>query len=281
MSKDYLVTIPQMRQVYYDTYANFPATGLKEGDLAYATDRKTLYRWKGAAWEAISIYSGAGIYGNIPTAANLPDGSMFYATDKFTVYMVDGGAWTSIAATDFPMKLKRVATRYVVPGWYSRQTLNQSVGSNLFLVPIFVSEDTSFTRIGVSVKVAETGKLARLGLYNWTDGIPSSLLLDAGTVSLAAIAWVEINITQNLTRGYYFTALVTDSTTAELEGLNTNEAIQTPVAGYETGGISPPRDCILVKTASSAYVASGLPDPCPATNAESTANSNFIRMREN
>lgn len=32
--------IPRMRRIIYTTYAAFPTTGLKVGDLAYASDKK-------------------------------------------------------------------------------------------------------------------------------------------------------------------------------------------------------------------------------------------------
>ncbi len=49
-----LTPIPRMRAVHYDTYANLPTTGLFVGDLGYANDNLVLYRWSGAAWQAIS-----------------------------------------------------------------------------------------------------------------------------------------------------------------------------------------------------------------------------------
>lgn len=47
--------IPSLRQVIYDTYANFPSAGLAKGDLGWATDQECLYRWSGSAWQTISI----------------------------------------------------------------------------------------------------------------------------------------------------------------------------------------------------------------------------------
>ncbi len=55
------VPIPRIRRVIYDTYANLPTTGLFEGDLGYATDQLALYRWSGAAWQAIAQGAAAQI----------------------------------------------------------------------------------------------------------------------------------------------------------------------------------------------------------------------------
>jgi len=49
-----VVTIPQIRNIYYTTYALLPTTNLRIGALGYATDLKTLYRWSGAAWQNIT-----------------------------------------------------------------------------------------------------------------------------------------------------------------------------------------------------------------------------------
>lgn len=48
-----VTTIPRLRRVFYDTYANFPTDAAPE-DLAYATDTLRLYRWNGAAWQPIT-----------------------------------------------------------------------------------------------------------------------------------------------------------------------------------------------------------------------------------
>ena len=93
-----LKPISYIRQVIYTTYANFPAGGLKPGDLAYATDRLVLYRWSGTAWQATTIYSSSGTAGAIPAAADLPNGSLYYETDTTILKQVQAGAWAVILA---------------------------------------------------------------------------------------------------------------------------------------------------------------------------------------
>jgi len=88
-----IVAIPHVRKVFYTTYATFPASGITVGDLAYATDLRCLYRWSGASWDAISIYSLAGLAGDIPAAGTLPNGSIYYATDTAIFYIKQGAAW--------------------------------------------------------------------------------------------------------------------------------------------------------------------------------------------
>ena len=73
-----VTTIPQLRRVYYDTYANLPTVGVKTGDLGYATDLLVLYRWSGAAWQAITmspIGQGARVYHNAAQAIATSSGT--------------------------------------------------------------------------------------------------------------------------------------------------------------------------------------------------------------
>ena len=90
--------IPRIRRVIYATYANFPTTGLKTGDLAYATDRLVFYRWSGAAWQSLTIHSSSGTAANIPAAADVPNGSLYYETDTAKTKQVQAGAWVEISA---------------------------------------------------------------------------------------------------------------------------------------------------------------------------------------
>lgn len=88
--------IPKRTQVFSDTYANLPTTGLTAGDLGYATDRKTLYRWSGSAWESLTVYSASGTTAARPTAANLPEGSLYYNTTLGRIQQVQTGSWVDI-----------------------------------------------------------------------------------------------------------------------------------------------------------------------------------------
>ena len=97
MSDTELKTIPRKTRVFSATYANLPTTGCKAEDLGYATDRKVLYRWSGAAWVALTIYSGSGTAANIPAVATLPEGSLYYETDTAKTKQVQGGAWVEIS----------------------------------------------------------------------------------------------------------------------------------------------------------------------------------------
>lgn len=59
---DEVTTIPKIRRVFKATYANLPTTGISAEDLGYATDQTILYRWSGAAWEAITALAATPTY---------------------------------------------------------------------------------------------------------------------------------------------------------------------------------------------------------------------------
>lgn len=66
----------------------------------------------------------------------------------------------------------------------------------------------TFDRIGIEVTTGGSATCAlRLGIYNGAGGVPTSVLLDAGTVDGTTTGAKEITISQTLARGYYFLAL--------------------------------------------------------------------------
>lgn len=89
-------TIPKIRKVYYDTYANLPTSGVSAGDLGYSTDRKVFYRWSGVAWQNVGLHFSSGAYADIPAAADLPNDSLYFATDKWVLYQNQSSTWVAI-----------------------------------------------------------------------------------------------------------------------------------------------------------------------------------------
>jgi hypothetical protein len=79
-----------------------------------------------------------------------------------------------------------------------------------FYTPVYVPNNVTFDRIGITVVVDGATDSARLGIYNDTDGLPSTVLLDAGTVSVTGSGQVqsnfEITISQAVTPGWYWLA---------------------------------------------------------------------------
>jgi hypothetical protein len=126
-----VTVIPQLRQVFYAAYADLPISGIKAGDLGYATDRKVFYRWSGSAWESLTIYSGFGTAAAIPAAVNLPEGSLYYETNTTLTKQVQSGAWVVIITT--------VGLAKVTSGSYTgNDTANRTIAHGLGVAPKIV-----------------------------------------------------------------------------------------------------------------------------------------------
>jgi hypothetical protein len=72
--------------------------------------------------------------------------------------------------------------------------------------PIYVDSTTSFDRLAVRTASTFVGSTtARLGIFNNTNGLPSTVVLDAGTVAVTAASTIyEITISQSLDAGFYW-----------------------------------------------------------------------------
>lgn len=76
----------------------------------------------------------------------------------------------------------------------------------IHLCPIHFPEQITLDRIGLENTTATSGALARVGIYNDSNGLPSSLLLDAGEFSIAATGIKQVTINQIVSAGWYWLA---------------------------------------------------------------------------
>jgi hypothetical protein len=85
--------------------------------------------------------------------------------------------------------------------------------TNIYMVPIYIPNTITLTKIGVNVTTAATtaGSTIKLGIYSNTNSgssdLPNTLFLDAGTVASDTIGYKEITISQSVTAGIYWLAL--------------------------------------------------------------------------
>lgn len=174
---------------------------------------------------------------------------------------------------DYPMKLEPNTTRWVIPGWYCDGSTTRAVAASwIYYIPIFVEKTTIYIRIGIQVTAASVGN-ADLRIFNWENGLPTSLVLSAGTVNTGAIGLKEIIIAQALTRGYYFLA-VRCTGTPTLRCPDPTAAIKLPVAGIGLAQNLP--YSLVIMRAFAAYA-----DPAPAPTAIGRANYATVQLREN
>lgn len=105
------------------------------------------------------------------------------------------------------------ANRYYFGAAYRPDGSTVALTANrIYYLPFMIGSSETFTRIGVNVNTLAGGTSVRMGIYNAANGVPTSLVLDAGTVSSATTGDKEITISQALTAGTYFLVAVSDGT---------------------------------------------------------------------
>lgn len=120
-----------------------------------------------------------------------------------------------------------------------------------YYIPFFVTKTTTFDRIAVRGGASMTGtSTVRLGIYTNSNGKPTTVLNDYGTVSVSVNTTGEITISKSLERGWYWLVAVAQTSTGNnafqacnpvLQAHNTRVASSfTPVmyAGWSQTGVT-------------------------------------------
>jgi len=103
--------------------------------------------------------------------------------------------------------------RYYVPyGFHITSTSKVLAASTIYYAIFYCSRKTTFTRFGMTVTTAASGKSIYLGVYNWLDAKPTTKILDTGALSAATTGNIEAVINLTLEPGFYGLALVSDGT---------------------------------------------------------------------
>lgn len=152
-----------------------------------------------------------------------------------------------------------IAGRYYAAGSFGSVSTSSAVANdNLRASPFYARADLTIDRIGCEVTAAgSAGCTVRLGIYaDNGSGYPGALVIDAGTVSGAAVASAEITVNTQLKAGLYWFAAVVQGSPASSPTLRvTNGASFTPGATSLAAAL----------TAASGYGASGVSAALPAT----------------
>lgn len=72
----------------------------------------------------------------------------------------------------------------------------------LYFLRFPVIKATTIDRIGLEITTTGAGSTIRLGIYDDIDGVPTNLILDAGSVSSATSGLKEFTISQALSKGW-------------------------------------------------------------------------------
>ena len=93
---------------------------------------------------------------------------------------------------------------YILPFSYRALTTFSASANMIYGFPICIARDMTFDRIAIHVSTAVADKKARLGIYDVNSLLePTTLVLDAGEVSVAATGVQAIVINQKLTKATY------------------------------------------------------------------------------
>lgn len=247
---------------------------LYDGDAAEDYEKRASVKSMGAPYvQDTALGTAAGDLYFRPSAnthwSNLPKGS-----DGEVLTMTSGlPAWGSGSDVYRNLQTAQTAGGNV---WRVSPTLVELTASTagvtadtLYAVPFVVGNSDTADRIGIDVQSSAAGSV-RLGIYNSSGGAPSSLLLDAGTVSVSTTGQKNITISQALSPGMYFLALVSD-VAPTIAGIDETEmlwsyGLQSQVGSTQLNRIS----------ASHTYAA--LPDPFPSITLD-TGNNARISLR--
>lgn len=144
---------------------------------------------------------------------------------------------------------------------------------DFYAVPFLVARSITVDRITIEVTAGAALQFIRLGIYNdGTNLYPGTLLLDAGTVDVAAIGMKAITINQALTKGLYWLVLLSQGTPT----VNGSQPAWTPI-GQDSTNFNTGRG-------NSAWLLGGvawgaLPDPFPAGAGLKQGNVSTIMCR--
>jgi len=197
-TSNYGFVMPTATDLVTDLPADFEVFG-----QAVDTQMKTNAN---AATQKATLTTTGDIY--YASGANTPARLGIGSTSQ--VLTVSGGlpVWANSPAYE-PVLTQETATYYIRNSQSGTQAQLTPTTSTTYYIPVFL---TTFTadRIGFRAATYTTTGNVRLGLYNVssTTGKPTTLVFDAGTVSVtAAPTDYTITISQSITAGWYYFAI--------------------------------------------------------------------------
>lgn len=168
-----------------------------------------------------------------------------------------------------------IAGRYYTPNLLSTTSSATLSISRLYLAPMYFPRTRSVDRIGINVATAGgAGSVARLGLYNADPdtNLPTTVLLDASTVTIASTGAKEATINQSLS-GFVWLA-VTGSAAAVLSG-HTNDMVPALVGAPGIGSLTAYKTIYF----DTAAPASALPSLVGSTLTYATGTTPAVALR--
>jgi hypothetical protein len=168
---------------------------------------------------------GAGLYTYSATAPSTPSaGDRWVDSDTGILYTYvndgDSSAWIDFSGSGYAGANGIGSVVPMVSGYYYRPAgSNSSVSpaeDRVGFLPLFVPTTTTFDRMAIRTGGTFSGSgVVRLGIYSDSNGVPGSLVLDAGTVATSAASTTyEITISQTVAPGLYWLAFCSQTNAA-------------------------------------------------------------------
>jgi hypothetical protein len=154
--------------------------------------------------------------------------------------LTNGHGWAASLAARFAVGETMLASpivksgRYYGPSGYSTSTSQTAMSGRIYLLPFYLPTTVSVDRITINCATLAASTTGRCGIYaaDTTTLLPSTLLVDGGTVSGATTGLKETIISASLSGLVYF-AFVADGATWTAVG-----STQVPnVFGSSTGSL--------------------------------------------
>jgi hypothetical protein len=140
-------------------------------------------------------------------------------TDSTSSTSTTTAATPNSVKTAYDLALSKFQTLPKLSGQYfrtpnSQYALNSPSNTTTYYTPIYIDKSTTFDRIALATASTFTGTATvRLGIYNDNNGVPSTVVLDAGTVSATFNSSAyTITISQTLANGMYWLAFCQQGT---------------------------------------------------------------------
>lgn len=184
----------------------------------------------------------------------------FNSTLKAWRFQANGATFTN-TATRLRPELSSLA-EYTVPLMQGASSV--TITANwLYHIPIYLYPNTTISKMAIEVTTGVAGN-ARLGIYKNTNGLPSTLVLDAGTVSTAttgikAITGLSTSIIEG---GWYWVSIVANATPNIAHGTFGNFPLGTQSGAFVNSMIQ----CVYESFAYAALPSTATPASLRTTN---------------
>jgi hypothetical protein len=202
-------------------------SGNTASNTVYLT-AKAVYDYLVATYQTIITPASWGSFINGLTDKATPvDADMFAIADSADSNTAKKLTWANLKATLAALLEKADASYYRKTGastfelWYTNghdsvPNMAATRGKDfLIFAPWIVPKAITLDRLGVEVTGAGTvGSVMRIGIYNSSNCVPTSLILDAGTINTNSATFQSIVINQTLQPGLYFFAYNHNSTSS-------------------------------------------------------------------